>query len=54
VYRPALLEADHVSESISHRLAAASSDARQTALARIVGELSEGELRRMVGGARAE
>jgi predicted transcriptional regulator len=43
-YRPAISEADHVSLSIAHRLAAASSDARQTALARLLGELSESEL----------
>lgn len=53
-YRPALSEADHLSRSIAHTLAAASSDARQTALARLVGELSEDELsalRRLARGA---
>jgi predicted transcriptional regulator len=43
-YRTAISEADHVSQLIAQRLAAASSDARQTALARLLGELSEGEL----------
>jgi predicted transcriptional regulator len=43
-YRPAISEADHVSQSIAQRLATASSDARQTALARLLGELSESEL----------
>jgi predicted transcriptional regulator len=43
-YRTAISEADHVSQLIAQRLAAASSDARQTALARILGELSESEL----------
>lgn len=53
-YRPALSEADHLSRSIAHTLAAASSDARQTALARLLGELSEDELsalRRLARGA---
>jgi len=43
-YRPAISEADHVSLSIARRLDAASSDARQTALARLIGELSDSEL----------
>jgi predicted transcriptional regulator len=43
-YRPAISEADHVSEHIARALAAASSDARQTALARLVGGLSDEEL----------
>jgi predicted transcriptional regulator len=56
-YRPAISEADHVSQSIAHRLAVASSDARQTALARLLGELSESELatlRRMARRAPGE
>jgi predicted transcriptional regulator len=44
VYRPAIAEADHVSQSIARRLETASSDARQTALARLLGELSDSEL----------
>ena len=43
-YRPAISEADHVSQAIAGRLKAASSDARQTALARVIGELSDTEL----------
>jgi predicted transcriptional regulator len=43
-YRPTISEADHVAQSITHRLQAASTDARQTALARLIGELSEKEL----------
>ena len=43
-YRPAISEADHVSQSIARRLETASSDARQTALARLLGELSDTEL----------
>jgi predicted transcriptional regulator len=43
-YRAAISEADHLSQLIAQRLASASSDARQTALARILGELSESEL----------
>jgi predicted transcriptional regulator len=56
-YRPAISEADHVSLSIAQRLAAASSDARQIALARLVGDLSESELstlRRRARGAPGE
>lgn len=45
VYRPAISEADHVSQSIAHRLAVASSDARQSALARLLGELTDSELK---------
>jgi predicted transcriptional regulator len=43
-YRAAISEADHVSQSIARRLEAASNDARQTALARLIGELSDAEL----------
>jgi predicted transcriptional regulator len=43
-YRPAISEADHVSQAIARHLEAASSDARQTALARLIGELSDSEL----------
>ena len=48
-YRPAITEADHVSQSIARRLNAASTDARQTALARLIGELSEAELSALRG-----
>lgn len=56
-YRPSISEADHVSETIAQRLAAASNDARQTALARLLGDLSASELarlRRMAKRASAE
>jgi predicted transcriptional regulator len=43
-YRPAISEADHVAQAIARRLDAASNDARQTALARLIGELSDTEL----------
>lgn len=43
-YRAAISEADHLSQVIAQRLNAASSDARQTALARILGQLSADEL----------
>ena len=43
-YRAAVSEADHVSRSIAHRLETASTDARQTALARLIGELTDAEL----------
>jgi predicted transcriptional regulator len=46
-YRPAISEADHVAQAIAHRLQTASSDARQTALARLIGDLSETELSRL-------
>jgi predicted transcriptional regulator len=43
-YRPAISEADHVAQSIAQRLEAASTDARQTALAQLIGGLSDKEL----------
>lgn len=43
-YRPAISEAEHVSRSIARRLETASTDARQTALARLIGELTDAEL----------
>jgi predicted transcriptional regulator len=43
-YRPAISEADHIAQSIAQRLEAASTDARQTALARLIGGLSDKEL----------
>ena len=44
VYRPKVSEADYVSRSIKQTLATASIDARQAALAKLIGELDEGEL----------
>jgi predicted transcriptional regulator len=43
-YRPRISEADYLSRSISQTLAGASRAARQTALARLVGELDDDEL----------
>ena len=43
-YRPKVSEADYLSSSISQTLAAASMDARQAALARLIGSLDKGEL----------
>jgi predicted transcriptional regulator len=43
-YRPVLSEAEYLSRSISQTLAAASMDARQAALARLVGSLDKDEL----------
>jgi predicted transcriptional regulator len=43
-YRPRLSEADYLSSSISQTLAGASMDARQAALARLIGELGDDEL----------
>jgi len=44
VYRPRLSEAEYLARSISQTLAAASMDARQAALARLIGDLDEAEL----------
>jgi predicted transcriptional regulator len=46
-YRPTISEADHVAQSIAQRLDAASTDARQTALARLIGGLSDSELSKL-------
>ena len=43
VYTPKVTEAEYLSRTISHTLAGASSDARQAALATILGGLDEGE-----------
>jgi predicted transcriptional regulator len=43
-YRPAISEADHLTRSIAHALAAASNDARQTVLAQLLGGLTDDEL----------
>ena len=44
VYRPAVSEAEYLSGTIRHTLAGASSDARQAALASIIGGLNADEL----------
>ena len=44
VYRPQLSEADYVAGSIERALAGASSQARQTALAQLIGSIDGGEL----------
>ena len=43
-YRPRLSEAEYLSRSIARTLAGASSDARQAALARLIGGLGDDEL----------
>jgi predicted transcriptional regulator len=43
-YRPRLSEADYLSRSITQTLAAASMDAREAALAQLIGRLGKGEL----------
>jgi predicted transcriptional regulator len=43
-YRPAISEAEYLTRSISSSLAAASLDARQAALAQLIGDLDEQEL----------
>ena len=44
VYRPRISEADYLSGAIRQTLSGASSDARQAALARLIGDLDEAEL----------
>jgi len=44
VYRPVVSEADYLTRSIRQSLAGASSDARETALAQLIGGLDDGEL----------
>ena len=44
VYRPAVSESDYVARSIERTLAGASSQARQAALAQLVGGIDSGEL----------
>jgi predicted transcriptional regulator len=44
VYRPRISEADYVARSIERTLASASVDARQAALARLIGDLQPAEL----------
>ena len=43
-YRPRLSEAEYLSRSIAHTLAGASTDARQAALAQLIGNLGEEEV----------
>ena len=43
-YRPTVSEADYVARSISQTLAGASMDARQAALARLIGDLGKDEV----------
>jgi predicted transcriptional regulator len=53
VYRPLLSEAEYLSRSIEHTLARASSDARQAALAELIGGLERNELSQIQRKARA-
>jgi predicted transcriptional regulator len=46
-YRPRLSEAEYLSRSIARTLSGASTDARQTALARLIGDLGDDELIRL-------
>jgi predicted transcriptional regulator len=43
-YRPRLSEDEYLSRSIAHTLAGASTDARQAALARLIGDLDDSEV----------
>jgi predicted transcriptional regulator len=51
-YRPRIAEDEYVSRSIAHTLAAASSDARRTALAKLVGRMDPTELSQLQALAR--
>ena len=53
VYRPRVSEAEYVSRSIERTLATASVDARQAALAKLIGDLDAGELSDLQDLARA-
>ena len=44
VYKPIMSEAEYLTRSIRRSLAGASSDARETALAQLIGSLDESEL----------
>ena len=44
VYRPAISEAEHLTRSMRQSLAGASTDARETALAQLIGAMEEDEL----------
>ena len=44
VYRPKVTEAEYLSRSIEHTLAGASADARQVALAQLIGSMDRDEL----------
>jgi predicted transcriptional regulator len=44
VYRPVVSEAEYLTRSIRQSLAGASSDARDTALAQLIGAMDDGEL----------
>ena len=52
VYRPALSEAEYLTRSIRQALAGASTDARETALAQLVGALEEPEFTQLQERAR--
>ena len=47
VYRPVISEAEYLTRSISNSLAAASIDARQAALAQLIGDLDKQELKEL-------
>ena len=47
VYRPVISEAEYLTRSISNSLAAASNDARQAALAQLIGDLDKQELKEL-------
>jgi predicted transcriptional regulator len=52
VYRPLVSEVEYLARSIRQSLAGASTDARETALAQLIGGLDEGELAELRDSAR--
>ena len=52
LYRPAMSEADYLTRSIRRSLAGASSEARETALAQLIGGLEKSELTELTKRAR--
>lgn len=53
LYRPSISEAEYVSQSIHQALAGASADARQAALANLIGAMEPGELSHLRRRAKA-
>ena len=52
-YRPSLSEAEHLTDAIRHALNGASNEAREAALAKLIGDLERGELSRLRRRAKA-
>lgn len=52
-YRATVTEAEHLAHAIRHALCGASTEARETAMAKLIGALEHGELSRLKRRARA-